>query len=170
MESLYLTSKPSNHGCFCPYRCPLVRKPYKWNPRVWRLESACSAQSCLTLSNPVDCSPPVSLSMEFSRQKYWSGLPFPTQGDLPDPGIEPTSLASSALAGRFFTIESLAFLKHQKPSKLCFYMYSFLWLSNIPFGEGNGNPLQYSYLENPMDGGAWQATVHGIAKSRTRLT
>ena len=36
-------------------------------------------------------------------------------------------------------------------------------------GEGNGNPLQYSCLENPMDGGAWQATVHGVAKSRTRL-
>ena len=36
-------------------------------------------------------------------------------------------------------------------------------------GEGNGNPLQYSCLENPMDGGAWWATVHGVAKSRTRL-
>ena len=35
-------------------------------------------------------------------------------------------------------------------------------------GEGNGNPLQYSYLENPMDGGAWWATVPGVAKSRTR--
>ena len=34
-------------------------------------------------------------------------------------------------------------------------------------GEGNGNPLQYSCLENPMDGGAWQATVRGVAKSRT---
>ena len=32
-------------------------------------------------------------------------------------------------------------------------------------GEGNGTPLQYSYLENPMDGGAWWATVHGVAKS-----
>ena len=37
-------------------------------------------------------------------------------------------------------------------------------------GEGNSNPLQYSCLENPMDGGAWQATVHVIAKSRTRLS
>ena len=37
-------------------------------------------------------------------------------------------------------------------------------------GEGNGNPLQYSCLKNPMDGGAWQATVHGVAKSRTRLS
>ena len=34
-------------------------------------------------------------------------------------------------------------------------------------GEGNGTPLQYSYLENPMDGGAWWATVHGVTKSRT---
>ena len=38
------------------------------------------------------------------------------------------------------------------------------------FGEGNGTPLQYSCLENPMDGGAWWAAVHGIAKSRTRLS
>ena len=37
-------------------------------------------------------------------------------------------------------------------------------------GDGNGNPLQYSCLENPMDGGAWQATVHGVAKNRTRLS
>ena len=37
-------------------------------------------------------------------------------------------------------------------------------------GEGNGNPLQYSCLENPMDGGAWWATVHEVAKSQTRLS
>ena len=35
-------------------------------------------------------------------------------------------------------------------------------------GEGNGNPLQYSCMENPMDRGTWQATVHGVAKSRTK--
>ena len=38
------------------------------------------------------------------------------------------------------------------------------------FGEGNGTPLQYSCLENPMDGGAWWAAVHGVAKSWTRLS
>ena len=43
------------------------------------------------------------LSMEFSRQEYWSRLPFPIPGDLPDPDIEPASLASPALAGGFFT-------------------------------------------------------------------
>ena len=41
--------------------------------------------------------------MEFSRQECWSGLPFPTPGNLPNPGIEPTSLMSPGLAGRFFT-------------------------------------------------------------------
>ena len=37
-------------------------------------------------------------------------------------------------------------------------------------GEGNGTPLQYSCLENPMDGGAWKAVVHGVAEGRTRLS
>ena len=45
------------------------------------------------------------LSMWISRQEYWSGLPFPSPGDLPDPGIEPESLVSPALAGGFFTTE-----------------------------------------------------------------
>ena len=46
------------------------------------------------------------------------------------------------------------------------------WFTNIALiaGEGNGTPLQYSYLENPMDGGAWWAAVHGVVKSRTRLS
>ena len=49
----------------------------------------------------VACQAP--LSMVFSRQEYWSRLLFPSPGDLPDPGIEPGSLGSPALAGRFFT-------------------------------------------------------------------
>ena len=46
---------------------------------------------------------------------------------------------------------------------------SILGLGRFP-GEGNDNPFQYSCLENPMDRGAWWATVHGVAKSRTRLS
>ena len=45
-------------------------------------------------------------SMGFSRQEYWSGLPLPSPGDLPNPGTEPTSLMSPALAGGFFTTSS----------------------------------------------------------------
>ena len=51
------------------------------------------------------------LSMEFSRQEYWNKLPFSLPGDLPDPGIEHTSLRSPALESRFFTTESPG--KHQ---------------------------------------------------------
>ena len=46
------------------------------------------------------------LSMGFSRQEYWSGLPFPSPGDLPHPGIDPMSLMSPALTGEFFTISA----------------------------------------------------------------
>ena len=60
------------------------------------------SQSCLTLFNPVDCS---SLSMRVSRQEYWSGLPFPTPGYLPHPGIEPASPVAPALLADSFTAE-----------------------------------------------------------------
>ena len=46
----------------------------------------------------------------------------------------------------------------------------YLEFSSNKVGEGNGTPLQYSCLENPMDGGAWWAEVHGVTKSRTRLS
>ena len=48
---------------------------------------------------------------------------------------------------------------------MCVYIYIYR-----KRGEGNGTPFQYSCLEKPMDGGAWWATVHGVAKSRTRLS
>ena len=67
--------------------------------------------SCLTLCDPINCGPPVApLSMEFSRQEYWSGLPFPPAGDLPISGNEPMSLA---LADGFFSTEP-----HGKPSEV----------------------------------------------------
>ena len=58
---------------------------------------------CLTFATPWTVAHQASLSMEFSRQEYWSGLPFPPPGYLPNPGMEPASLAFRALAGRFFT-------------------------------------------------------------------
>ena len=63
------------------------------------------AQSCPTLCDPMDCSVAhqAPLSMGFSWQENWSGLPFPSSGDLSHPEIEPASLVSPALAGRFFT-------------------------------------------------------------------
>ena len=62
-------------------------------------------QLCLTLSDPVDCGlPGSSVHGILYRQEHWSELPCPPPGDLPNPGIEPESLMSPALAGVFFTI------------------------------------------------------------------
>ena len=97
------------------------------------------------------CQAPLSLG--FSRQEYWSWLPF-SSGDLPDPGIEPRS---PTFAGKLFY-----HLSHQR--------IPIWWVLVSSFREGNGNPLQYSCLANPMDGGVWWTAVHGVSKSRTRLS
>ena len=71
--------------------------------------SVCVVYSVMsTLCDPMDCSPPDFSVQGFSRQEYWSGLPFPPPGNLPDPGIEFPSLVSPALAGRFFPAPSEA--------------------------------------------------------------
>ena len=64
-------------------------------------------------------------------------------------------------------MEHFKFLKFLKC--LWVIVYSLILFLYEQVGEGNGNPLQYSCLENPMDGGAWWAAVHGVVKSRTRL-
>ena len=74
-----------------------------------------SLQSCPTLCDPMDGSPPGSSVHGFSRQEYWSGLPCPSPGDFPNPGIEPVSLRSPALAGGFFTTSAT----WEAPVKVC---------------------------------------------------
>ena len=74
-----------------------------------------SLQLCLTLCDPIDCSPPSCSVHGISRQEYWSGLPCPPPGDLPDPEIEPVTLTSPALVGRFFTTSTT----REVPSLLC---------------------------------------------------
>ena len=90
-------------------------------------------------------------SVRFSRQEYWSGLPFPSPY-LPNPGIEPASPT--------FQVDSLPSEPQGKPQ---------IRHHSGHYGEGNGNPLQCSCLENPRDGGSWWASVYGVAQSRTRL-
>ena len=97
--------------------------------------------------------------MGFSRKECWSGLPWPSPGDLPDPEMELVSLVSPALAAGFFTTSTTC---PKSASKFCGLLEQVL--------QGNGSPLQHSCLENPMDGGAWWAAVHGVAKSPTQLS
>ena len=70
----------------------------------WMQCSAKSLQLYPTLYSPMNCTCQAPLSMGFSRQEYWSGLPYPPPGDLPNPGIKPVSLIS-CIAGGFFTAE-----------------------------------------------------------------
>ena len=63
----------------------------------------CSVSYVRLFETPWAVAHQAPLSLGFSQQEYWSGLPFPTSGDLPDPRIEPVSLTSPALAGGFFT-------------------------------------------------------------------
>jgi len=65
--------------------------------------------------------------MEFPRQEYWSGLPFPSVEDLPDPGTELRSLASPALAGRFFTISAT----WEGPNQVYVIVYSKICLYSL---------------------------------------
>ena len=63
------------------------------------------------------------ISMGFSKQEYWSGLPCPPPGDLPDPGIEPVSFTSPALGGGLFTTEL--------PGKALFCPYMFIFVGTV---------------------------------------
>ena len=105
-------------------------------------------------------------STGFSRQEYWSGLPCPSPGDLPNPGIEPVSLKSPALQAGSLPLAPPGKLTFTGPQdfpggsdgKVSVYNAgdpgSSPGLGRSP-GEGNGNPFQYYSLENPMDRGAW---------------
>ena len=72
----------------------------------WVKVKVLAAQSPRLFATLWTVAPEAPLSMGFSRQEYWRRLPLPSLGDLPNPGIEPMSLTSPALAGRFFTIST----------------------------------------------------------------
>ena len=85
--------------------------------------------------------------MEFSRQEYWSGVP------LPSPEKLSYTVTKKVTVSRERSISGVMLTGKINNSK--------------QDGEGNGPPLQYSCLENPMDEGAWKAAVHGVAEGQT---
>ena len=104
-------------------------------------DDAKSLQLCLTGCDPMDIVCQAPLFMGFSRQEYWSGLPCPFPGDLPNPGIEPMSLMSPALAIHLAMLEETGDTGS-------------IPVSGRSPGVENGTSLQYSCLENSMDRGA----------------
>ena len=87
--------------CWLCMKQLVARKAGSVRARVCVCMHAC-AQLCLTLCDAMDCSDQTPLSVEFFRQEYWSKLPFPAPGDLPNPGTEP---GSPALPADFLTSE-----------------------------------------------------------------
>ena len=117
-------------------------------------------QSSLTLCNCMDYSPPGFSVYRISKQEYWSCCHFLPQGIF---------LTQGSNLHLFYLLhwqaDSLPLAPPGKP--LCISTFS---KNRDQFREGNGNPLQYSCLENPMGRGDWWAAVHGVAKSWTRLS
>ena len=142
----------------------------EWTKKMWYTYAAAAAKSlqlCQTLCNPIDGSP--------------SGSPIP--GTLQARSLEWVAISfSNAWKWKVKVGSHLVMSDSQWPLGLqstrllllhCIYIYNGikkLMLFPATCGEGNGTPLQYSCLENPMDGGARWAAVHGIAKSQTRLS
>ena len=94
--NLWITSSVMKfHSCDC-VACMACACMVSCFSHVWLFTTAC------TIARQVP------LSMTFFRQGYWSGLPCPSPGDLPDPGVEPASLMSPAMAGGFFTTSATA--------------------------------------------------------------
>ena len=86
-------------------------------------------KSCLTLCDSTDCSPPVSFSMGFPRQEHWSGLPFPSLRDLPDPGVERVTgrkargLQTEEISCKCQTFLSLLSRRRKQTSDIFFLLY-----------------------------------------------
>ena len=86
-----------------PLHCIQMEGPLTRNGACSPLSCTCVHSHVWLFATPETVARQAPLSMGFSRQEYWSGLPFTSPGDLSNPGIEPASLASPALAGRCFT-------------------------------------------------------------------
>ena len=96
--------------------CGVWRRYYPWSVELfWQGNTHWYAHSVVSNSLwPNGLAPQAPLSMEFARQEWWSGMPFPPSRDLPNPGIEPTSPVSPALGGGFFTAEPLIDIQYAK--------------------------------------------------------
>ena len=114
------------------------------------------AQSCLTLSDPTDCSLPGSSIHGIFQERVleWGAIAFSK--------------------GEHYMVIKVQFSKKTQPSSEASASYNsdikVCWSPITITREGNGTPLQYSCLENPMDRGTWWAAVRGVAKSQTRLS
>ena len=153
-------------------------------PKFKHWSNVC-AQSHPTLCEPMGCCSPSHSSVHgIPQARTLVGFSFLTLGDLPNLGIKPMSLSSPSLAGGFSTTAPTWKVMSTEVFRISVCGLLSCWLASLvgqlenilpeiqetrvqpgkTSGEGNGNTLQYSCLENLMDRGAWWATVHGVSR------
>ena len=128
-----------------------------------------SLQSYPTLCDPMDCSPPGSSVHGILQARVLEWVAMPSS--------RPTGLQSQMLWGLLLPMPGPQAGEPNVELRTLTPVGEPLWYNYFPVcgsltwsvGEGNGNPLQYSCLENPRDGGAWWAAIYGVTQSRTRL-
>ena len=109
--------------------------------------------------------------MGFSRQEYWSGLPFPSPGDLPGPGMEPEFLTSPALAAGYFTTSTTWEEPYSMMPSSFYKTFFYVWTIFYPRAPQLEETMSLSeFQELVMDREAWHAAIHGVTKSWTRLS
>ena len=139
------------------------------HPKLTQTVNQLSVLRCSVMSESVTpwiVAHQAPLFMGFSRLEYWSGLPWPPLGDLPDPGIKPTFLMSPALAGGFFTTSSAK----EAPS-LQLILYLVLYASFSPTAilscflpqavRPQGRGLPQVGVEGSSEPGCWSLTLPG---------
>ena len=166
---------PSNHLIFF---CPLLLLPSVFpSIRVFSNESALPIRWPNYWGFNTSISPSNGYSGLISFRMDWF-YHLAIQGTFKSLLQHHSSKASLLWCSAFFMVQlSHPYMMTRKTIALTRWTFVgkvmsllFNMLFRLVIGEGNSNPLQYSCLENPMDGGAWWAAVHGVAKSRTQLS
>ena len=139
-----LTTRDVMHSLINVINTAICHRRRQWQPTPVLLPGKSHGQRSLVGFSPWGHGESDTTERLHFHLEHWSGLSFPFPGDLPSPGLEPMSPALETDS-----------VPPEPPGK--------------SVGEGNGNPLQCSCLENPRDGGVWWAAIYGVAQSQTWL-
>ena len=148
-------------------KCQIKIKEVQWSTNRMKESESVVTNLCLTLWDPLDCSPPGSSVHGTLQPRILKWVTIPSPGDLPDSGIE--SISVLCISRHVLTTTGFPqWLRWYRIWLQCRRPRFNPWVGKIAWRR-NGNPLQYSWLESSMDRGAWWSIVHGVTMSRAWL-